>query len=162
MIKNEADVNEYFKLFNTLDSDGNAWVPSEQGLFQRSLFKDIQRLNGQAVSQDEAYIVLDSMTVYPKFGDGRGDYFTRGAIVSFGELFESEYGKFINVQISGSTFRVTSDASFGNTPSTWSSASMKTKGITREVMVVKVKDAIEALKVWIKNKEAKALAKAAV
>lgn len=161
MIKNEAQVNEYFKLFNTLDSNGNAWVPSEQGLFQRSLFKDIQRLNGLSVTQDEAYIVLDSMTVYPDL-NGRGDYFTRGSIVSFGELFESEYGKFVNVRISGSTFRVTSDASFGNTPSTWMFSAMKTKGITKEVMVVKVQDAIDALNVWIKNKEAKALAKAAV
>lgn len=161
MIKNVAQVNEYFQLFNTLDSDGNPWSPSEQGRFQMSLFKDIQRLNGLGVIQDEAYIVLDSMTVYPSI-DGRGMYFTRGAIVSFGEIFENEYGRYINVEISGSTFKVTSDSGFGNTPATWSTTRQVTKGFAQNISVLKVQDVIDALKVWIKNKEAKALAKAAV
>lgn len=121
--------------------EGNPWIPSAYENELTRLYK-LASSARKAVSHP-----LPGVTYVMLEGIGVGyDYFKRGAVAEFGERLSEE--TIDVVAIVGDTFKVTQDASFGNTPAKWAEGQRASKGTASALFVycVSTEDALELLK----------------
>jgi len=98
------------------------------------------------INYNEIYVLADGFgSIYT---DNKSiGYFVYGTIITFKRINDSEYTKAF---VEGHSFRVTQDASFGNTPSKSNSIVMKKSGeipLNRFPRIVKLSQVIDLYKV---------------
>jgi hypothetical protein len=126
-----GNVKEFFELFSKLKPNTSIWFQDgTQRPFLQSLRK--HRVNVEQIEEDKTYLIWDDGGgVYSKryAGDFTSvGYYTAPSILRTGKFVnDATRGKMVEAQVHGSTFRVTSDASFANTPSTWRTSPNQTE-----------------------------------
>ena len=99
---------------------------SKDGYLERvrsDLFISGKRINPEDVELDKPYYLATGFGGIYKNDYSLG-YFKRGALITF----TLRADEFFIAKMSGDTFKVTTDASFGNTPSTFSHGTMEAEG----------------------------------
>lgn len=118
----DPEVSEFFKLFSNLKPNSSVWF---QDGTQRPFLQSLRKFNVDVsqIEENKTYLVWDNGGgVYEK--DRTGDfvstgYFMAPSILRTGKFVNDEKrGNMVEAQVHGSTFKVTSDSGFANTPST--------------------------------------------
>ena len=122
------------------DRAGTPWLPSKYDRKLTELYKlaSEHKKATRTPTPGVTYVLLDGLGV-------GYDYFTRGAVAEFGTCPDEHT---IHVEaIVGGTFKVTQDASFGNTPAQWAVGQRVSKGIANSgyIYCVSTEDALELL-----------------
>jgi hypothetical protein len=157
-ISNEADLKAFMEHMSGLEDDrSNPWRESQAQAAMKKLYVWAKANNafvmGKRVEKGKAYIMMEGGCCYSDSGHA-SQYFQRGAVVVIGDVMPSdakifdERETYVEVHISGRTFKVIADGSFGNESSLFSSGRDTAEGRIplNRLVLVDPKDALTAIK----------------